>query len=304
MDSPLLTPELRNPRQGEFHAASGYALELEPREQVTPGGRSARAGVTCGRKEVWSCGGGTQSIAIAALIVLGKLPKPDVSVIVDTGYEKESTWDYMETVLVPNLAKVGVTLHRVKRTEWATKSRNGVFSPTNGHLLIPAFSGQSGEPAKLTNFCSAGWKQEVSDRWLAIECKLPPRERRKWLGFSLDEPRRFMSFMDADDVWLPLVHGVPMRRNDCRTLVTREMRWPEPPRSNCWMCPNQADEEWMETLRSRPDEFAAAVRLERAMRERDPHAYLHGQCVPLDEVDWKKPQLDFVRACNSGECFV
>lgn len=24
MDSPLLTPELRNPRPGEFHAASGY----------------------------------------------------------------------------------------------------------------------------------------------------------------------------------------------------------------------------------------------------------------------------------------
>lgn len=27
--------------------------------------------------QVWMCGGGTQSVAIAALIVQGKLPKPD-----------------------------------------------------------------------------------------------------------------------------------------------------------------------------------------------------------------------------------
>lgn len=62
--------------------------------------------------EVWSCGGGTQSAAIAALIVTGKLPKPDLAVIVDTEREKETTWRYYTNVLRPELWKLGVMLHR------------------------------------------------------------------------------------------------------------------------------------------------------------------------------------------------
>jgi len=37
------------------------------------------------RTQVWASGGGVQSTAIAALIVLGRLPKPDLAVIADTG---------------------------------------------------------------------------------------------------------------------------------------------------------------------------------------------------------------------------
>lgn len=44
--------------------------------------------------EVWSCGGGVQSVAIGALIVGGKLPMPDVAVIADTGRETGRTWAY------------------------------------------------------------------------------------------------------------------------------------------------------------------------------------------------------------------
>jgi 3'-phosphoadenosine 5'-phosphosulfate sulfotransferase (PAPS reductase)/FAD synthetase len=90
------------------------------------------------RSEVWSCGGGTQSVAIAALICQGRLPKPDVSVIADTGYEKQSTWDYYESVLKPNLSKVGVDLVRVTRAEWACDWGKGLFA-TSGDLLMPAF---------------------------------------------------------------------------------------------------------------------------------------------------------------------
>jgi hypothetical protein len=39
--------------------------------------------------DLWSCGGGTQSAAIAALIVRGDIRKPDLAVIVDTERERE-----------------------------------------------------------------------------------------------------------------------------------------------------------------------------------------------------------------------
>lgn len=255
------------------------------------------------RAQVWKCGGGTQSVAIAALICQGRLPKPDVSVIVDTGREKQSTWDYYHSVLVPNLSKIGVFLNRVMKNEWEANCRRDVWG-SNGTLMIPAFSNQSGDPSKLSNFCSGAWKQEVADRWLSHNHRLTPSKRRNWLGFSLDEPRRWLPHAESEEVWLPLVHGVPMRREGCRSLVIREMGWPEPPRSNCWMCPNQSDAEWLEVRQNRPHEFDAAVLLEREIRLKDPHAYLHRQCVPLDEVDWSKPPDLFERACGSGECFV
>jgi hypothetical protein len=41
---------------------------------------------------VWSFGGGVQSVAIAALVTLERLPMPDLIVIADTGREVGSTW--------------------------------------------------------------------------------------------------------------------------------------------------------------------------------------------------------------------
>ena len=49
--------------------------------------------------QVWSCGGGTQSAAIAALIVRGDLPKPDYAYMVDTGRERTATIDYFHKTL-------------------------------------------------------------------------------------------------------------------------------------------------------------------------------------------------------------
>lgn len=60
------------------------------------------------RANVWSYGGGTQSVAIAALIIQGRLPKPDYAVIADTGMEKQSTWDYMDNVTNPALKSIGL----------------------------------------------------------------------------------------------------------------------------------------------------------------------------------------------------
>jgi len=56
---------------------------------------------------VWSSGGGVQSSAIAALICQGKLPKPDLAVMADTGREYSPVWDYMNEYVIPDLRKAG-----------------------------------------------------------------------------------------------------------------------------------------------------------------------------------------------------
>lgn len=234
-------------------------------------------------------GGGTQSIAIAALIVQGKIPIPDWAVIADTGREKQSTWDYLN-FLQP---KLPFHIHRVSKADYAT-----VDLWRGDTLLIPAFSNQSGEVAKLGTYCSNEWKTRVCHRWLRRVHNVPVNYQ-KWIGFSFDEPKRWMKMRESQPtVRFPLVDDVECTRAACVSIV-HDMGWPEPPRSSCWMCPLMKDDEWL----SLPlVEFNKAVVLDREIRIKDPNAFLHRQCVPLDQVKFKS-STDEPRACDSGVCF-
>lgn len=75
--------------------------------------------------QLWSSGGGVQSAAIAALIVQGRIARPDMAVIIDTEREKQTTWAYMDEVITPALKTVGVTLHRVRKSEFEKKDLYG-----------------------------------------------------------------------------------------------------------------------------------------------------------------------------------
>lgn len=260
--------------------------------------------MTSEKTQVWSCGGGTQSIAIAALIVQGKLPKPDWAIIVDTEREKDTTWQYYNDILKPELKTVGVELHRVKKSDYATVD---LMSTNDQHILLPMFTtATENGVGKFSNFCSYEWKRRVIQRFLrtngiADECI--------WIGFSVDESRRFLRMQKSQDyqdgkVRFPLIFDHPMRRQHCVDMV-KQMGWPPPPRSACYMCPNQGDDEWRETKENRPDEFQEAVDLERFLQEKDPHVFFHKSCVPLDQVGFGNDfGLFSERHCGSGMCFV
>lgn len=130
--------------------------------------------------EVFSTGGGTQSTAISALIIQGKLPKPDLVVIADTGREMPTTWQYLDAVVRPALKAIGLEVHRIKTSEWARERVREYF--TAGSLQIPAFSNISGEGSKLSAFCSSHWKGESIDRWLSQTRGLTRSKYRKWIA--------------------------------------------------------------------------------------------------------------------------
>ena len=250
-------------------------------------------------KQVWMYGGGVQSCAIAALIVQGKLPKPDVAVIADTGREKQSTWDYLRDVIQPAL---GFEIEIIKKEDFKSPD---IWKAEN--LLLPVYSNQSGQVSKLPTFCSGEWKLMVCNRFLSGK-GIPPRNRTQWYGFSLDEATRIIRLQNATrnkgrSFFFPLVDGVPMRRHDCISTVEK-MGWPTPPRSSCWMCPNMRHDEWQDIKENYPDEFQKAIQLEKDVQKKDPHAFFHRSCKPLDEVDFEREPDLFNRPCNSGLCFI
>lgn len=248
------------------------------------------------RTQVWSSGGGTQSAAIAALIVLGEL-RPDIGVIADTGREQSTTWEYMDNIITPALAKVGFVLHRVKTSDFATVDLYG--GADGDSLLIPVFTDQSGEIGKLPTYCSSEWKTRVVRRWATQQ---GIKAADMWIGISADEKHRMKASRGKWGYRHPLIERW-MNRGECQALV-KKMGWPEPPRSSCWMCPNHTQEEWRDIKENKPQDWAMAVQFDHDMRIKDPHAYLHHDCVPLELADLDERNGVLFNHCDSGLCFV
>jgi hypothetical protein len=106
----------------------------------------------------------------------------------------------------------------------------------------------------------------------------------------------------ADLLWFPLIHGVPLKRQQAIQLV-EDMGWPTPPRSACWMCPNNGDGEWRHLKATAPHEFQMACELEKELQKHNPFLWMHRSCKPLAEVDFSEPD-DLFRdvPCSTGGC--
>jgi hypothetical protein len=258
------------------------------------------------RTQIWNNGGGTQSAAIAALIVTGKLPKPDLAVIADTGREKSSTWDYLDHRIVPALASVGVTMHRIRKEDWAANDLHG--GADGETLLIPAFTTQGGDVGKLPAYCSAEWKRDVVRRWANAQ---GVKAATNWIGYSTDEMGRAYKAQHstkAQGKWqvdFPLIR-LGMDRGACAHYAL-DVLGELPRRSSCWMCPNMNMGEWRDVMDD-PRDRVKVIKFDREMRERDPHAWLTDQSVPIEQADFDDAnEVLFGRdggACESGMCFV
>jgi hypothetical protein len=255
------------------------------------------------RIQLWSCGGGRQSAGIAALIVQGRLPRPDHVCMAALEWERRETFRYVNAYIRPAMLSLGIPFNYASRKKYATK---GLWGGADGKsALIPAWTDQSGQLSQLSEFCSGEWKREVVMRWAAEQEGWHSRGVDCWIGISWDEKhRRRASRKQWYQVKYPLLDMLPkcFPVNACLDAVT-QIGWPEPPRSRCRHCPNQSDAEWAELT---PEEFENACSLEESVRSVDPHAFLHKSLIPLRMVKLEPKTEDsgmFTGGCSSGMCF-
>jgi hypothetical protein len=245
----------------------------------------------------WSYGGGWQSVAIGVLVGEGALPVPDLAGIADTGREVGSTWDYLHDVMQPYLDRKvpGLKIEVVPHT----LSRVDLYDRT-GLTLMPAYTAEG----RLPSFCSGEWKRDVMMRWLRLK---GVKECEQWIGYSIDELHRVPK-KDRRG-WCRLAFPLIDRfinRVMCRAVI-EGAGLPVPKKSRCWMCPHQTAAEWQE-VKADPGQWAAAVALDRQVRERDPEQkglYLYSGRVPLDIADFTKGDglAPPARPCESGHCW-
>lgn len=228
-------------------------------------------------KTVWSCGGGVQSTAIAALIYTGRLPKPDYAIMTDCGFEKATTWEHVHNFLIPKMKEVGVDLQIIKTNEGLKES---IFDKSN-HLLLPGFAMKEGKKIKFNTHCNSGWKVKPAQRWLREQ---GVQHCENWVGISLDEASRARGGGNKNwfKIRYPLIEQ-KMTREDCLWFMGG-IGWPKPPRTSCYMCPQQNDAAWLKMRDEEPDDWAKAIEIDEYIRTITPGTYLHRTFTPLKDM--------------------
>lgn len=255
----------------------------------------------------WSYGGGWQSVAIGVLIRQGELPRPDLAGIADTSREVGTTWEYLYGTMQPYLDPIGLKIEVVPHT----LSRVDLFDKS-GLTLIPAYTrtedgeglyGMTYREGRKAAFCSGEWKRDTMERWLRLK---GVKECDQWIGYSIDEHWRIKS---DHRPWCHLKHpliDLRISRKQCGEII-QAAGLPLPKKSRCWCCPHQTPEEWQE-IKARPDEFAAAVNLEKRINESDPDhggdLFLYSGRVPLEMADFTTDAKGASgRPCVDGHCW-
>lgn len=243
--------------------------------------------------QVLNYGGGRQTVALCVLIDQGKIARPDRIIIADTSRENSSTWEYLDEVTRPMLARLGI------QVEIAPRSLAYVdLYSHQGTLLMPVYTATG----KLSAYCSAEWKARVVTRYLRTQAIT---EHINWIGFAFDERKRIKN---TDGLRFPLVEAM-LTKADCRQIIT-DARLPMPPPSACWCCPNKGNEEWRNLRDNYPDDFERACQLDEELREEDiangstgvwlHHSRVALRVADLDSQDVAEPS----RQCGLGLCMV
>lgn len=256
----------------------------------------------------------------------GKLPRADCAIFADTGKENSGTYAYLEFLLDWQQKNNGIPIRVLREKnlykDLQSKSRRKRFAS------IPAFTRkEDGSVGMLRRQCTAEYKILVINDYIRDQIyQLPKRARRPvtaiWQGISLDEADRMSEPREA---WKINVYpflgrsickgaqvtripwAVPMNRSELQRWY-RLHNLPVPPKSSCVFCPYQSDRSWAMMKKNAPQDFAAAVLVDKAIRNSTRKgiyspAYLHHRCKPLQSVVFDDSKDEAFGEC-SGTCHI
>lgn len=248
--------------------------------------------------KVLSLGAGVQSSAMALMADRGlyNLPKPDLAIFADTGWEPPEVYDHLEW-LKGQLSYEVVTVS-------AGNIRDDILNGTNPDgqrfLDIPVFLvNPDGSHSIAARQCTAHYKLKPIHQYLRQMLGLQPGRRapksiqvEMMLGISKDEAAREKP---SREEWItntfPLIEE-GITRAQLFGWFQNEYPDRQLPRSACVGCPYKSDSEWKYLKEHDSQSFQDALFIDQALRDapttRDAikgTAYLHKSRLPLSEVN-------------------
>ena len=263
-----------------------------------------------------SLGAGVQSTTLALLAEAGELPKPDVAIFADTGWEPADVYAHLDRLE----AALSFPVLRVSRGNLRTDS----LDPDHRYASVPYFvRNPDGSEGMGRRQCTSEYKLGPIRRKVrellgatAPDFRRVPSGRvcEQWVGFSTDEVHRANRRKDSDGVRYlttryPLLE-LGMSRTDCERWL-RLRGWGSTAKSACIGCPYHGNRQWRELRDQRPAEWADAVAFDEEIRKGgargmplDGEAFLHRSRVPLSiapidrvtSAEWHDRQGDLLDA--------
>lgn len=270
---------------------------------------------------VLSLGAGVQSSTLLLLAVEGHLPKPDLALFADTGWEPRAVYEHLAK-LEALAADAGITVRRVA----SGNIRTDVLDPDTAYGMPPLHVlNADGTEAMVKRQCTERYKVRPIKRavreLLGYPHPTPVPDGvyvEQWIGFSRDEVTRIkapeVAYQRFTYPLLDLPGAADGRpgwtRADCvRYLTTHGMG--DTPKSACVGCPFHRNDEWRKLRDTDPEGWADAVAFDAAIRHGSARAtangnplrgqaFLHRARVPLDRApvdrvtpgEWSDRQLN------------
>lgn len=264
---------------------------------------------------ILSLGAGRQSSALLLLAAEGRIPRPDVAIFADTGWEPQPVYRHLERLERDVAQPAGIPVLRVS----AGNIRADALDPAHRFVSMPTFTiNADGSRGMGRRQCTNEYKlrpiKEKVRELLGYPHPLNiPRDvyAEQAIGISRDEIGRMkdsgLKYLRSVFPLLDLEGAADGRAgwtaDDCiRYLRSRGFR--HVPKSACVGCPFHGNRQWREMRDNRPDEWADAVAFDHALRaaprEDGIREYLHPSRVPLDEApigrvsahEWRSRQTD------------
>ena len=254
-------------------------------------------------------GAGVQSTVLALMADREEydLPRPDVAVFADTGWEPPQVYEHLEWLKSElSFEVVTVSAGNIRDNLLQGKRPNG-----RSYLGIPAhIRNPDGSEAISRRQCTDDYKIRPIQNWLRGRLGLKAGRRapkdvqvEMWMGISVDE---VMRQKESRDEWItkryPLIE-LGFNRYQLLSWFMEHYPGRYLPRSSCVGCPYRSDPEWKGLKELAPDAFREAVEVDEALRgssvvreaitSNGGEAYLHRSRTPLSRVDFSSaPNYD------------
>jgi len=263
------------------------------------------------RMRVHNLGAGVQSTTQLILAAEGRIPRPDVAIFADTGWEPAKVYQHLDRVEREVATPAGIPIVRVS----VGNIRADALDPAHRFASMPLYvRNPNGSRGIGRRQCTAEYKirpiQEKIRLLLGAKVKANGRPGRvkmdrtvtAAIGISRDEVIRAkdsrVRYTQHEFPLLDLTGAADGRegwtRSDCRRFL-RTRGFGDTPKSACIGCPFRRNAGWRHMRDTDPTSWADAVDFDRQIRTGYPHAtavgtelegryYLHESRQPLDQA--------------------
>ena len=248
---------------------------------------------------VLSLGAGVQSSCLALMAERGEygLPKPDLAIFADTGWEPQAVYDHFEWLQ----SQLSYEIVKVDNGNIRENILQGQMPDGSKFLGIPAFLvNPDGTNGILRRQCTTHYKTKPIHEYLRERLQIAPRRRapmdvqvEMWLGISTDEAMRQKP--DQEE-WVtkrfPLIE-LGFSRGQLANWFNEHYPDRHLPSSSCIGCPYHSDSMWKHLKEHDQKSFQEAVFIDQALRNVPAtkgaikgEAFLHRSRKPLIDVDF------------------